>query len=72
MYLAYARILHLVVQLAPSNRVESEEFEKGINVEASPIASTTTISGTLSDLQANIHRLVGLLQSMPTPSIRDR
>ncbi|KAL5961216.1 Nuclear pore complex protein Nup98-Nup96 [Taenia solium] len=71
-YLAYARILHLVGQLAPSNRVEGEEIERDVNVEASPIGPTSTTSETLLDLQANMHRLVGLLQSMPTPSVRDR
>ncbi|KAL5110459.1 Nuclear pore complex protein Nup98-Nup96 [Taenia crassiceps] len=67
-YLAYARILHLVDQLAPSNRAEGEEFEEDVDMEASPIAPAST----LLDLQANMHQIIGLLQSMPTPSIRDR
>ncbi|EUB54569.1 Nuclear pore complex protein Nup98 [Echinococcus granulosus] len=71
-YLAYARVLHLVCQLASSNRVEGEGFEEDAIVEVRPDTPACAISGTLVDLQANIHQLVGLLQSMATPSIRDR
>nr|CDS27270.2 nuclear pore complex protein Nup98 Nup96 [Hymenolepis microstoma] len=68
-YVVYARILSLVYQLSLCNKTEEERMEGDSYMEDSQMRD---ISDILEDLLANAQQLVDLLQSMPTPTVRDR
>lgn len=68
-YVVYSRILSLAYQLALCNKTEEERIERDGYLETSQVRD---ISDILEDLLANAQQLVDLLQSMPTPTFRDR
>lgn len=71
-YMVYARILSLAYQLALCHKTEEKKSERDGYVEVSSAAHMGDVSDILEDLLANTQELIGLLQTMPTPTIRDR
>lgn len=71
-YLVFAKVLHLANLLTVHRRVEIEEIEKNGNRGVGHDTYSNTISDTLGEMQNYTQQLVGLLQSVPTPSIRAR
>ncbi len=67
-YLVYGRILHLARQLSLCQAPEDEDTEGASNGQLAP----EMVADILEELQANTQQLIDLLQSMPTPTIRER
>ncbi|VDN95880.1 unnamed protein product [Rodentolepis nana] len=68
-YVVYARILSLAYQLSLCNKTDEERMESDSYMDGNRVRD---ISDILEDLLANAQQLVDLLQSMPTPTVRDR
>ncbi len=64
----YGRILHLARQLSLCQAPEDEDTEGASNGQLAP----EMVADILEELQANTQQLIDLLQSMHTPTIRER